>query len=311
MARIKLFILYFAKEQYFVVMDVALITCSERPELSKSDTLLQKALAARDIEAQPLVWNDPAVDWSRPLVSIIRSTWDYHHQRTAFLEWAQCVSQLHTLWNPLPLLSWNTHKSYLNDLKEHDIPIIPTCWHAQGASANLAQLMQKHGWSQVVIKPAVSADSYGTILVKEDMVDEGQQYLDHMLSIRDMLIQPFLPAIMSNGERSLMFIDGEITHAVVRPPVLYDMQTQPILPQKGLVVPQEDELQLARKIIDTLSSPALYARIDLVRDVDGQLRVMEVELVEPELWLTWMPTAAERFADAIAREVLQARSVRA
>jgi glutathione synthase/RimK-type ligase-like ATP-grasp enzyme len=292
-------------------MDVALITCSERPDLSNSDALLQRELAARNIEAHPLVWNDPAVDWSRPLVSIIRSTWDYHHQRVAFLEWAQRVSQLHTLWNPLPLLHWNTHKSYLHDLEEHGVPIIPTRWLVQGASANLARLMQKHGWSEVVIKPAVSADAYGTILVKEDMVDEGQQYLDHMSSIRDMLIQPFLPAIMSNGERSLMFIDGEVTHAVVRPPVLYDMQTQPVLPKKGLVVPQEDELQLAQKIIDTLSSPVLYARIDLVRDVDEQLRVMEVELVEPELWLTWMPTAAERFADVIAREVWQARSMRA
>jgi len=302
---------YLAKEQYFVVMDVALITCSERSELSESDTLLQKALAARDIEALPLVWNDPAVDWSRPLVSVIRSTWDYHLQRTAFLEWAQHVSQLHSLWNPLPLLHWNTHKGYLHDLKELGVPIIPTCWLVQGASVNLAQLMQKHNWSEVVLKPAVSADSYGTIKVREDVVEEGQLYLDHMLSLRDMLIQPFLPAIMSNGERSLMFIDGEVTHAVVRPPVLYDMQNQPHLPKKELVTPREDELQLAQKIISSLSSPVLYGRIDLVRDGDGQLRLMEVELVEPELWLTWMPTAAERFADAIAREVRQARSRRA
>src|SRR5215469_16883456 len=107
-------------------MDVALITCSQRPHLSPSDSLLQSALIARNIDTCPLVWDDPTVDWSRPLVSIIRSAEDYYFRRTAFLEWAQRVSQLHTLWNPLPLLRWNTHKSYLHDLEAHGIPIIPT-----------------------------------------------------------------------------------------------------------------------------------------------------------------------------------------
>jgi hypothetical protein len=295
-------------------MDVALVTCSQQPHLSHSDSLLQRALVARDIDTHPLIWDDPAVDWSRPLVSIIRSTGDYYRQHAAFLEWAQRVSQLHALWNPFPLLHWNTHKSYLHDLEERDVPIIPTLCLVQGSSANLARLMQEHGWSEVVIKPAVSADAYGTILLKEGMATEGQQYLDHMLSLHDMLIQPFFPAVLSSGERSLICIDGEVTHAVLRPPVLGcdpGMLPPPDLPKKGLIVPQEEELRLAHKIIATLSSSVLYARIDLVHDVSGQLCVMEVELVEPELWLAWVPAAVERFADAITREVWQARSKRA
>jgi glutathione synthase/RimK-type ligase-like ATP-grasp enzyme len=291
-------------------MDVALITCSDRPHLSHSDTLLQSALAARDIEAGPLVWNDAAVDWSSPLVGVIRSTWDYHLQRPAFLRWAQHVSQVQTLWNPLPILHWNTHKSYLYDLEKWGVPIIPTRWVVQGASVDLAKLMQDHGWSEVVIKPAVSADAYGTILIEEGMAIEGQLYLDHMLSTHDMLIQPFFPAIMSRGERSLIYIDGEITHAVVRPPVL-SRKPVPEPPKKALIALQDEDQQLARKVIAALPSPVLYARIDLVDDMDGKACVMEIELVEPELWLTWMPAAAERFADAIAREVQQARSRRA
>jgi glutathione synthase/RimK-type ligase-like ATP-grasp enzyme len=290
-------------------MDVALITCSDRPDLSQSDALLQKALVARGIDARPLVWNDPAVDWSCPLVSVIRSTWDYHLQRPAFLRWAQYVSQVQTLWNPFPILHWNTHKSYLYDLEKHGVRIIPTRCFEQGSSANLEQLMQEQGWSEVVIKPAVSADSYGTILVEEGMAQEGQMYLDHMLSTHDMLIQPFFPTIMSSGERSLIFIDGEVTHAVVRPPVL-SREPVPDPPKKELVVPSKEELQLAHKVIETLSSPVLYARIDVVDDLEGKPCVMEIELVEPEFWLTWMPEAGERFADAIAREVQQARSQR-
>lgn len=292
-------------------MDVALVTCSQRPHLSQSDSLLQRALVARGIDTQPLMWDDPAVDWSRPLVSIIRSMGDYYLQRAAFLEWAQRVSQLHTLWNPFPLLRWNTHKSYLHDLEERGVPIIPTFSFAQGSSVNLAQLMEVHGWSEVVIKPAVSANAYGTVLIEGSAI-EGQWYLDHMLTIHDMLIQPYIPTVMSSGERSFIFIDGKVTHAVLYPPALSrDGVMKSDLPKKGPIVPQEEELRLAYKIIETLHSPVLYGRIDLVRDVDGQLRVMELELVEQGLSLEWAPEAVERFADAIAREVSRAKSKRA
>ncbi|HEY4384220.1 MAG TPA: hypothetical protein VGN34_07095, partial [Ktedonobacteraceae bacterium] len=135
--------------------------------------------------------------------------------------------------------------------------------------------------------------------------------LDHMLSTHDMLIQPYLPTIMSSGERSLIFIDGKITHAMLYPPVLSrNGVMKSDLPKKGLIVPQEEELRLAYQIIDTLCSPVLYARIDLVHDVDGQLRVMEIELVEQGLGLDRVPEAIERFADAIVREVWRARSKR-
>ncbi|HXX78246.1 MAG TPA: hypothetical protein VEI53_07135 [Ktedonobacteraceae bacterium] len=289
-------------------MDVALVTYSQQPRLSPSDSLVQSALVARDIDARPLPWDDPAVDWSRPLVSIIRSTGDYYLRRSAFLEWAQHVSRLHTLWNPLPVLRWNTHKSYLHDLEERDIPIIPTLLFVQGSSANLAQLMELHGWPEVVIKPAVSANAYGTILV-EGRATEGQLYLDHMLTIHDMLIQPYIPTVMSSGERSLIVIAGEVTHAMLYPPALRREGVQKSdLPKKSPIIPQADELCLANKIIDTLSSPVLYGRIDLVRDVDGQLRVMELELVEQGLSLEQAPEAIERFADAIAGQVRRAKN---
>jgi hypothetical protein len=290
-------------------MDVALVTCSQRPHLSHSDSLLQRALMARGIDTHPLIWDDPAVDWSRPLVSIIRSAGDYYRQHAAFLEWAQKVSQLHTLWNPFPLLRWNTHKSYLYHLEECGVPIIPTLSFMQGSSANLEQLMETHGWSEVVIKPAISTNAYGTILIEEIATEDGQLYLDHMLSIHDMLVQPYLPTVMSSGERSLIFIDGKVTHAVLYPPVLSrDNVVKSDLPKKGLIVPQQEELHLAHKIIDTLGSPVLYARIDLVHDVNGQLRVMEIELIEQGLWLDQVPEAVERFADAITREVWRARN---
>lgn len=297
-------------------MDVALITCSEWPRLSHSDRILQRALATRGIEACPLIWNDPAVDWSRPLISVLRSPWDFYSQHSAFLEWARHVSQMHTLWNPFPLLHWNSHKDYLRDLAEQGIPIIPTLWLMQGSSANLEQLMQEHHWSQVVIKPAISSNAYGTIQVaEEEAASDGQLYLDHMLTLHDMLIQPFFPAVLSKGERSLIFINGEVTHAVLRPPIRAVSHSQASSPHAAtlttekLIVPHEEELRLAHKIIHLLPSRVLFARIDLVDDIDGQLCVMEVELIDPKLWLDLMPVAVERFADAITKEVQQAKYV--
>lgn len=297
-------------------MDVALITCSEWPRLHRSDSPLQRALAARGIEAGPLAWNDPAADWSRPLVSILRSPWDFYSQRSVFLEWAQRVSQIHALWNPFPLLHWSSHKSYLRDLEEQGVPIVPTIWLAQGSPANLEQLMQEHHWSEVVIKPAVSGNAYGTIRVNEEEVaSEGQLYLDHMLTIHDMLIQPFFPAVLSTGERSLIFINGEVTHAILRPPIRAVSHSQvpsshaATLTTEKLIVPREEELRLAHRIINLLPSRVLFARIDLIDDADGQLRVMEVELIDPKLWLDLAPMAAERFADAITTEVQQAKYV--
>jgi hypothetical protein len=281
------------------MIDVALATCADLPDLDADDALLLPALAERGLHARPVVWNDPLMDWSIPKLTVIRSTWDYHHQRAAFLSWAEHISRLHDLWNPLALLRWNTHKCYLHDLAQQGIPIVPTLWLKQGTRTNLSSLMAQHGWQEVVIKPAVSASAYATILVTAGDVQGGQSHLDHFLSTHDMLIQPFLSTVVSSRERSLIFIDGECTHAIERMPAL-DLEPSA---QDRLITPQAEELLLARKILRLLPVPPMYARIDLIHDEGGDLRLMELELVEPGLWLSFTPYSVQLFADAIARKV--------
>jgi len=282
------------------MLDIALATCADFPDLHADDALLIPALAERGLHARPVVWNDPSVDWSLPTLTVIRSTWDYHHQRSAFLSWAEHVSRLHTLWNPLELLRWNTHKFYLRDLEQHAIPIVPTLWLEQGTSTNLASLMAQHDWQKVVLKPAVSASAYATLLVTAETVQQGQSHLDHFLSTHDMLLQPFLSTVASSHERSLIFIDGECTHAIEREPAL-DLDPSA---QDRLLAPQEDELLLARKILSLLPTLPLYARVDLIHDEAGTLRLMELELVEPGLWLSLAPHSVQLFADAIAKKAI-------
>jgi hypothetical protein len=281
-------------------MDVALVTYAGLPDLDVDNALLLPALAERGIQARPVVWNDPTMDWSMPKLSVIRSTWDYYHQHQAFLAWAEDISHLHNLWNPFAIVRWNTHKFYLRHLEEQNIPIVPTIWLAQGARVHLSSLMEQQGWQEVVIKPAVSASAHATILVTTETMRDGQSHLDYFLSTHDMLVQPFLPTVISSRERSLIFIDGEFTHAVQRKPALNLDPSARCL----LITPQDDELLLAQRILRFLPFRPLYARVDLIHDEVGTLRLMELELVEPALWFSLAPHAIQIFADAIARKIL-------
>lgn len=281
------------------MFDIALVTYKDLPDLDADDALLIPALAERGLNARPVVWDDPSIDWSQFNVAVIRSTWDYHHQRATFLDWAERVAGCCALWNPLELLSWNTHKFYLRDLEERGILVVPTIWLEQGTRADLAMLMKQRDWQKVVIKPAVSASAYGTILVTREDIERGQAHLNRFLVDHDMLLQPFLSTVTTSRERSLIFIDGQPTHAIERMPAL-DLE---LVGRDRLLAPPEEEWQFARQILRVLPVTPLYARVDLIHDEAGGLRLMELELVEPGLWLSLAPATVQAFADAIASKM--------
>lgn len=278
---------------------IALVTYKNLSNLDTDDSLLIPALAERGLSARPVVWDDPSIDWSQLGIAVIRSTWDYHHQRATFLDWAERVAGCCALWNPLELLRWNTHKFYLRDLEERGIPVVPTIWLEQGTRADLTMLMKQRNWQKVVIKPAVSASAYGTILVTREDIEHGQAHLDRFLADHDMLLQPFLSTVTTSHERSLIFIDGQPTHAIERMPAL---DLEPV-GRDRLLTPPEEEWQFARQILRVLPVTPLYARVDLIHDEAGGLRLMELELVEPGLWLSLAPATVQAFADAIASKM--------
>ncbi|MGI8587517.1 MAG: ATP-grasp domain-containing protein [Chloroflexia bacterium] len=279
--------------------DILLVTCAEVPRLSEDDRLLLSALSARGLFAWPAVWDNPEVDWAASCLCVVRSAWDYHHRRDEFVAWAERVGSVTRLWNPVQTIRWNTHKGYLRDLEARGVPIVPTEWLAAGTAADLAALMAARDWERAVVKPAVSASAFETIRVDRASLADGQEHLDRLLPERDMMVQPYMEAVEGYGERSLLFIGGEFTHAVRRASSL-DTDEDPT-PLATQVAPTPDEAALAGEILRAAATPALYARVDLIRDADGAPRLMELELVEPSLFLSHYPPAVERFADAIAR----------
>ena len=282
-------------------MRIALVTHAGLPDLDPDDLPLVPAFAALGARAEPVLWDDPAVDWSAFAAVLLRSPWDYFRRYEEFLAWCERAAAESRLFNPPELVAWNTDKRYLVSLAERGAPVVPTAVLERGADADLASLAMARGWSEVIVKPAVSADSWETIHVGPERIAEGQAHLDRLLPGRAMLVQPFLPSVESHGERCLVFLDGELAHAVRKNPLTRGGRWAG-LPEGVPVTPTPEERAAAETVLD-LACPErpLYARVDLVHDGAGAPLLLELELTEPTLFLEEHPGAADRLAAALLR----------
>jgi hypothetical protein len=247
-------------------------------------------------------WNGTAEDWEAPVPTVVRSTWDYHHELEAFLAWIERAARAAPLWNPPAVLRWNAHKFYLRELEGSGFPIVPTAFLARGARARLADLMSERGWSDAVVKPAVSSSSFRTLRARTPVPGElarGEAHLAKLLEERDVLVQRYAPAVETSGERALVWIDGELTHCVRKSP-RFTGQDERV---SEALAPDADERALALGMLERFRGELLYARIDLVRDERGAPRLMELELIEPSLFLVQHPPALERLVGALARRL--------
>ena len=272
-------------------MRVALATCAELPDLYDDDEPLRAALRERGVDVVPAVWDDAGQDWAAYDLVVIRSTWDYHLRRDAFVRWAASVPRLE---NSASLVEWNTDKTYLRELDESGVPVVPTAWVYEPTS--LHALLHELGWPEAVVKPAVSAGARDTLRVGPDS-DAGQSLLDRIVVNGVAMVQPYLASVEGYGERSLLHVDGVLTHAVRRNPALsldgdarYDAT---------LVDVADDERALAEEVLRELPETPLYARVDVVRDEDGTPLLIELEVTEPQLFLRFSDAAARALADAV------------
>lgn len=284
-------------------MDVALATAPSLPDLVDDEAPLRRALSERGLDARPVVWSDPAVDWSAIPVVVVRTTWDYTERRDDFVSWAEEVGAVTQLWNPPELIRWNTHKAYLRDLADRGLPVVPTVWLEAGTPVDLPALLAEHGWDEAVLKPAVSAGARDTVRVSRGDGATGQSHADAILADRDLMIQPFLPRIVEDGELSILVVDGVVTHAVRKVPPAGDFRVSAQAGSRHRVEPPVREVELAAAALEAVGRDTLYARVDLIADGAGGPLLVELEVVEPSLYLELAPDAAARLADAIAARV--------
>jgi len=275
-------------------MTVALATCSALPDGSPDVADLLSALNDRDVKAELVIWDDPALDWDAYELVVVRSTWDYTTRLGEFLAWAERVPRLA---NDAAVLRWNTDKRYLRELEQAGLPVVPTLWDPADIPAD---------WPEYVIKPAVSAGSRDT--ARWGAGDEGAARA-HLARLRaegrTTMVQPYMSAIDTEGETALLFFDREFSHAARKAPILEPGTGVVDGPRGGETVPAEatpEQIAVARQILNAVPGDLLYARVDLVPGPDGPV-LIELELAEPNLFLRHGPGAADRFAQAIERRL--------
>ncbi|HXD74790.1 MAG TPA: hypothetical protein VN628_13675 [Vicinamibacterales bacterium] len=269
------------------------------PSWEVDDRPFHDALRARGIPFIEAVWDDPAVDWPSFDAVLIRTTWDYQEKRDAFVAWAGRLPV--PLHNPIDIVGWNTHKSYLRDLEARGVPIVPTEWLARGTSPDIASLCADRGWARAFLKPCVGATSRETLRFAAGD-PAAQRHADRLLAREDLMLQPYLSRVETEGEMSAIFIEGELTHAVRKVPVPGDYRVQDDFGANDYPIEFPD-VPLARAAIDAVGRRLLYARADFLRSDEG-LQLTELELVEPSLFFRHGRHAADRLADAISNLLL-------
>jgi hypothetical protein len=279
------------------------------------DRLVVDALCRAGFDAERVAWCDAEVDWASARACLFRTTWDYFERWPEFSTWLEHTSRVTSLLNPPHILKWNLDKHYLRDLDEVGCNVVPTRFVRKGTLGRLQCMAEEHGWAEVVIKPAVAGAAINTYRIHLEerrcapRSDHGFEELwARLIREQDMLIQPFLPDVVEAGELSLVWIGGEVTHAVRKQAKEGDFRVQD--DHGGTVTSHRaspDELEFARAAMKACESHCqnqgwplpLYARVDMVRDPAGAWAVSELEMVEPELWFRFCPEAAETLSLAV------------
>ncbi|GAA3100988.1 glutathione synthase/RimK-type ligase-like ATP-grasp enzyme [Kribbella aluminosa] len=275
---------------------IALATSAELAGLHPDDRPLLDALRAHDLEPVVEVWTDPSVDWSAYDAVLLRTVWDYFQLYAEFTEWlAQLDKADVPVLNDTGLVRWNSDKQYLLELRERGVSIVPS---QVAAGALLREVVAGLTGRQIVIKPTVSGNALHTVRGVAGSPELEQTLAD--LPDLVYLVQPFVPEIQSEGEWSLLFFDGEFSHAVVKRPADGDYRVQESYGgQTALTDPPAAVLEGARAAL-TASGPApVYARVDGVV-VNHRFLLMEIELIEPSLFFQQSPAAVHKLAAAVA-----------
>ena len=282
------------------------------------DVALVEALRTCGLDADRKVWSDPSVDWGAADALVFRTTWDYFDRWDEFQHWLHEVKKVTSLINPAACLHWNLDKHYLLDLEDAGVPVVPSVIHRKRSGLPWAEVCQTFASMDVVIKPTVSGAAKDTFRVTRCQnkwhlapahPDPIEDLWASLLGRQDMMVQPFLPSVVAEGELSLMWLGGTVTHAVKKQAKPGDFRVQD--DHGGTVVPHvmtSEERAFANHAmaaaVDLMAQrdmgTPLYARVDIVRDLNGAWAMSELEMVEPELWFKMCPEAALVMAQAIA-----------
>ena len=280
---------------------IAFATFDQMPDLSPDDQLLLPELKRLRVVAEPAVWSDDTIDWSKFSAVVIRSCWDYHHRHEAFLNWLSKLEELGiTVWNQPSLIRWNLDKIYLQDLHAKGFKITPTIWPESNRDTDVSSLLRSRHWKRAVVKPRISASGNRTVLIGPEIGATDSALVERVLQTAAGMIQEYLEAVRTEGEWSLIFFDKRFSHAVLKRPKSGEFRVQL---EHGAVIdvalPPPAYIDVGQSLVDSIDGPLLFARVDGVA-VNGEFTLMELELIKPYLFLSTDRSATRNFVEAIA-----------
>jgi len=282
--------------------NLGFITCEKFKTLYHDDHHLIQPLAEVEIAVEVLIWDkhDPN-DFDALL---FRSAWDYHFKTPEFENWLETLTQIDIpVFNPVSIIKKNYDKFYLKELADSGLPIIRTLFFENVKDIDLKQILKNQGWEKAVIKPAISMSAFKTHLITPENIDTFQKELTTIYEDRKVILQQFAKPIIETGEWSLVFFEKEYAFTVLKSPKKGEFRVQGELGGSiQLVQPSEEVIAQAKQFLDYYEEDILYARVDGIVE-NGQFRLMELELIDPELYFRIAPKGKERFVKLLQQKL--------
>ncbi|MHC2992836.1 hypothetical protein OB13_15070 [Pontibacter sp. HJ8] len=295
------------------LLQIALVTCESlgnyTDNADSEDDRLYHFLQEKGLKISFQVWDDEHVDWARFDAVILKSPWDYFDKITAFYQWLDKLEQLGCrVLNPVQTVRWNADKIYFKDMQAQGVKLVPTVWLDQNSSFDAEAVFDAFGQDKIIVKPRVSGGAKNTLAIGRSEAAAYTARINALLQEEPFLAQPFLEEVKTQGEWSFLFFNGTYSHTVLKTAKLGDFRVQHFF--GGSVHTPEPPAHLlaaASRIVDQFASGCLYARVDGV-ELDGELALMELELIEPFLFLSTSEGALERYYQGL-KQLLQKEEV--
>jgi glutathione synthase/RimK-type ligase-like ATP-grasp enzyme len=288
-------------------MNIAFITYLDKgdfasPTAENEDDTLLNFLKEKGLSIEKVIWNDKDVLWENYNLAILKSPWDYFDLIEDFYNWlAMLQSKNVKLLNPIEIVKWNADKHYLKDIAQAGLNVAQSIFLNKGENINLTNYIEVFNGEPFIVKPCVSGGSKNTFKVDLANAEEINQKLKTLLTEEDFIIQPFIKEIETEGEWSFLFFGGKFSHCLLKKAKNGDFRVQHYL--GGSIHPQNPPqhlLQSAQQYVDEFAADCLYARVDGI-EVKGNFVLMELELIEPYLFLNTNNNSYENYYKALQK----------
>ena len=282
-------------------VDVALVTCRDHPNLPHDDAILVDALNAQNLSIRPVIWDETTADCSARAI-VIRAAWDSHLDPPKFLAWLAKAAATGAVVNGAQTIAWNFDKRYLIDLAAMGHATVETRLIESPNVAQISQAISDLNCPDLVMKPRFGASAFGAKrLARTDRIGAIASHFEKFGNYGGLLLQPFVPSVEDERERSLVFIDGRFSHSLYRTAF---GRAPTLQTSENVHFPTTAELNYCAALLGDFGHTLAYARVDLV-PIDGSPNLMELELIDPSLFFATKPESATWLANRIARIVLE------